>query len=60
MKFLCLFGVLNIFPQDYFVCDDDVVWEGDYEDFIHTNAEGKRVLDHSRIDDLKSMKVRLQ
>lgn len=43
--------------EDYFVCDDDVVWEGDYEDFIHINDHGQRVLDHSRIDLLKPMKA---
>eukprot|EP00250_Pteridium_aquilinum_P008826 c18238_g1_i3 orf=675-2492(+) len=43
--------------EDYFVCDDDVIWEGDYEDFIHINERGQRVLDHSRIDLLKPMKA---
>ncbi|KAI5068995.1 hypothetical protein GOP47_0015296 [Adiantum capillus-veneris] len=43
--------------EDYFVCDDDVMWEGDYEDFIHINEGGQRVLDHSRIDLLKPMKA---
>lgn len=43
--------------EDYFVCDDDVIWEGDYEDFIHINDTGQRVLDHSRIDLLKPLKA---
>lgn len=43
--------------QDYFVCDGDVVWDGDYEDFIHINRDGQRVLDHSKIDSLKAFKV---
>lgn len=43
--------------QDYFVCDGDVVWDGDYEDFIHINRDGQRVLDHSKIDALKAFKV---
>ncbi|MCO5587945.1 hypothetical protein L7F22_041898 [Adiantum nelumboides] len=43
--------------EDYFVCDDDVFWEGDYEDFIHINEGGQRVLDHSQIDLLKPMKA---
>lgn len=51
--------VLIIFNlvQDYFVCDGDVVWDGDYEDFIHINRDGQRVLDHSKIDSLKAFKV---
>lgn len=44
--------------QDYFVCDGDVVWEGDYVEFIHIGDKGQRVLDHSQIDLLKTMKVR--
>ncbi|KAG0616895.1 hypothetical protein M758_5G149700 [Ceratodon purpureus] len=43
--------------EDYFVCDGDVVWDGDYEDFIHINRQGQRVLDHSKIDSLKAFKV---
>lgn len=43
--------------EDYFVCDGDVVWDGDYEDFIHINRAGQRVLDHSKIDSLKAFKV---
>ncbi|XP_024375337.1 uncharacterized protein [Physcomitrium patens] len=43
--------------EDYFVCDGDVVWDGDYEDFIHINRDGQRVLDHSKIDSLKAFKV---
>ncbi|XP_057865686.1 uncharacterized protein LOC131073294 [Cryptomeria japonica] len=39
--------------EDYFVCDGDVAWDRDYVDFIHTNAKGQRVLDHSKIDLLK-------
>ena len=39
------------------MCDDDVIWEADYEDFIYINKDGQRVLDHSRIDKLKSVKV---
>ncbi|KAH7433888.1 hypothetical protein KP509_07G091300 [Ceratopteris richardii] len=42
--------------EDYFVCDGDVVWEGDYVDFIHIGEKGQRVLDHSQIDLLKPMK----
>ncbi|KAI5081936.1 hypothetical protein GOP47_0001679 [Adiantum capillus-veneris] len=42
--------------EDYFVCDNDVVWEGDYVDFIHVGDKGQRVLDHSQIDLLKPMK----
>lgn len=39
------------------MCDGDVVWDGDYEDFIHINRQGQRVLDHSKIDSLKAFKV---
>ncbi len=38
--------------------DGDVVWDGDYLDFIHINRDGHRVLDHSKIDLLKTFKVR--
>lgn len=43
--------------QDYFVCDGDLVWDGDFEDFIHINEDGQRILDHSKIDLLKTFKV---
>ena len=39
------------------MCDGDVVWDGDYEDFISINRQGQRVLDHSKIDSLKAFKV---
>jgi hypothetical protein len=39
------------------VADGDVVWDGDYMDFIHINRDGHRVLDHSKIDLLKTFKV---
>ncbi|KAL3701995.1 hypothetical protein R1sor_020017 [Riccia sorocarpa] len=38
--------------EDYFVCDGDVAWDGDYVDFIHINNAGERVLDHSKMDEL--------
>lgn len=44
--------------QDYFVCDNDIVWDGEYEEFIRINKSGQRVLDHSKIDLLKTFKVR--
>lgn len=43
--------------EDYFVCDDDVIWDGDYEDFIRVDKRGQRILDHSQIDHLKPMKA---
>lgn len=43
--------------EDYFVSDGDVVWDGDYVDFIHINQKGQRVLDHSKIDFLKPHKA---
>ncbi|KAH7405051.1 hypothetical protein KP509_15G054900 [Ceratopteris richardii] len=43
--------------EDYFVNDHDVIWDGDYEDFIHVDDKGRRILDHSRIDHLKPMKA---
>ncbi|MCO5593643.1 hypothetical protein L7F22_047659 [Adiantum nelumboides] len=43
--------------EDYFVCDNDVIWEGDYEDFIRVDKKGQRVLYHSQIDILKPMKA---
>eukprot|EP00250_Pteridium_aquilinum_P016475 c23121_g1_i2 orf=173-1870(-) len=43
--------------EDYFVCDGDVVWDGDYVDFIHIGDGGQRVLDHSQIDLLKPVKA---
>lgn len=48
---------IGLHAQDYFVCDGDVVWDGDYMDFIHINRDGQRVLDHSKVDLLKSFKV---
>lgn len=42
--------------EDYFVCDGDVAWDRDYVDFIHINGKGQRVLDHTKIDLLKSIK----
>lgn len=39
------------------MCDDDVIWDGDYEDFIRVDKRGQRILDHSQIDLLKPMKV---
>lgn len=42
--------------EDYFVSDGDVMWDGDYIDFIHVNQKGQRVLDHSKIDLLKPNK----
>ncbi len=39
------------------MADGDVVWDGDYMDFIHINRDGHRVLDHSKIDLLKTFKV---
>lgn len=43
--------------EDYFVCDGDVIWDGEYIDFIHINDKGQRVLDHSQIDLLKTVKA---
>lgn len=43
--------------EDYFVSDGDVVWDGDYVDFIYINQKGQRVLDHSKIDLLKPKKA---
>ncbi|GLJ05506.1 hypothetical protein SUGI_0019220 [Cryptomeria japonica] len=43
--------------EDYFVSDGEVVWDGDYVDFIHINDKGQRVLDHTTIDLLKLNKV---
>eukprot|EP01018_Ginkgo_biloba_P030147 Gb_15214 [translate_table: standard] len=43
--------------EDYFVSDGDVVWDGDYVDFIHVNEKGQRVLDHLKIDLLKPRKA---
>lgn len=43
--------------EDYFVCDNDVIWEGDYEDFIRVDKKGQRILDHSQIDRLKPIKA---
>lgn len=40
--------------------DGDVVWDGDYEDFISLNSKGHRVLDHSKIDTLRPFKVGTQ
>ncbi|KAI5081937.1 hypothetical protein GOP47_0001680 [Adiantum capillus-veneris] len=55
--FLSFFqGFYVAFLKDYFVCDGDVVWEGDYVDFIHVGDKGQCVLDHSQIDLLKPMK----
>lgn len=54
---ISMFSSSSTFVQDYFVCDGDVVWDGDYEDFIHINRAGQRVLDHSKIDCLKAFKV---
>lgn len=45
--------------QDYFVFDDDVIWDGDFQDFILLNEKGFRVLDHSKLDNLKHFKVKL-
>ena len=42
---------IGLHVQDYFVCD------GDDMDFIHINRDGQRVLDHSKVDLLKSFKV---
>ncbi|KAJ7295554.1 hypothetical protein O6H91_14G016400 [Diphasiastrum complanatum] len=42
--------------EDYFVYDGDVVWDGDFADFIEINEKGQRVLDHSKLDVLKSSK----
>lgn len=35
------------------------MWDGDFEDFIHINEDGQRILDHSKIDLLKTFKVGL-
>ncbi|XP_024537240.1 uncharacterized protein LOC9649778 [Selaginella moellendorffii] len=43
--------------EDYFVHDGDVVWDADYVDFIQINDKGLRVLDHSKIDLLKTFKA---
>lgn len=43
--------------EDYFVSDGDVVWDGDYVDFIYINQKGQRMLDHSKIDLLKPKKA---
>ena len=43
--------------EDYFVSDGDVLWDGDYVDFIYINQKGQRVLDHSKIDLLKPKKA---
>lgn len=43
--------------EDYFVCDGDVIWDGDYVDFIHINDQGQRVLDHSLIDHMKPLRA---
>ncbi|KAJ7560032.1 hypothetical protein O6H91_04G111300 [Diphasiastrum complanatum] len=43
--------------EDYFVCDSDVEWDGDYVDFVETNEKGQRVLNHSKIDLLRTFKV---
>ncbi|CAM6099022.1 unnamed protein product [Calypogeia fissa] len=36
--------------EDYFVCDGDVAWDADYIDFVHVDKTGNRVLDHSKLD----------
>ncbi|EFJ09297.1 hypothetical protein SELMODRAFT_123397 [Selaginella moellendorffii] len=43
--------------EDYFICDGDVIWDGEYLDFVGVNDKGLRVLDHSKIDMLKPFKV---
>lgn len=42
--------------EDYFASDDEVVWDGEYVDFIHINEKGQRVLDLSCVDILKQSK----
>lgn len=43
--------------EDYFASDGEVVWDGDYVDFIHINEKGQRVLDLSCVDLLKQSKT---
>lgn len=45
--------------QEYFVYDGDVVWGGDYMDFVSISANGDKVLDHAKVDLLKTFKVRV-
>jgi len=44
--------------QEYFVYDGDVVWGRDYMDFVSVSAKGDKVLDHAKLDVLKTFKVK--
>eukprot|EP00271_Cylindrocystis_brebissonii_P019673 TRINITY_DN6128_c0_g1_i1.p1 TRINITY_DN6128_c0_g1~~TRINITY_DN6128_c0_g1_i1.p1 ORF type:complete len:548 (-),score=103.50 TRINITY_DN6128_c0_g1_i1:1362-2897(-) len=42
--------------QEYYVHDGDVVWDGDFHDFVTVDEHGHRVLDHTRLDMIKHFK----
>ncbi|CAI7910589.1 unnamed protein product [Closterium sp. NIES-54] len=43
--------------QDYYVHDGEVQWGSEYDDFVSVSHMGERVLDHSRVDAIKTFKV---
>ncbi|CAI5493717.1 unnamed protein product [Closterium sp. Naga37s-1] len=42
--------------QDYYVHDGEVQWGSEYDDFVSVSHTGERVLDHSRVDAIKTFK----
>ena len=39
--------------RDYYVADDEVIWNAVFEEMLHSDGKGGRVADHSRISNWK-------
>ena len=39
--------------RDYYVADDEVIWNAVFEEMLRSDGEGGRVVDHSRISNWK-------
>eukprot|EP00898_Chlorokybus_atmophyticus_P002002 jgi/Chlat1/2802/Chrsp187S02917 len=42
--------------QEYCVNDGDVLWDADWVDMVFTRSDGRRVMDHSKLDTIHMMK----
>lgn len=41
--------------QFYSVCDEQMIWNAEFEDMILTNQKNQRVVDHSKLSSWKSL-----
>ena len=43
--------------QFYSVCDEQVIWNAEFEDMILINQKNQRVVDHSKLSSWKSLEL---